>query len=542
MISGLVAALDAFLWTDGAAATGPVRALRAALRWSLFDQDFYLLVHPDVRRSGYGTMRQGGLRHFLAHGRAEGRLWRRTPPGLRRARLRFAWLRVRGDHWSGIRVASELADGRTEAGEVVVVRPFPPALRRVPFSAAEVEPDGGIQVHWAAEARSAGGRRLVWIRRRGGFVAFANAVRDTAAPAVMPDGLIHSPGESPWRLPRALVVSPVTQCNLNCVHCISRSTRKTLSILPDGVWAEIEEAIRAAEIEHLACDYSGDIFHSTARRGPFLDRMVATGAALRIDTHANDLTDDVAETLLASKLFSLNFSLDAMHPDTYRKIRKGAIPHHEVLANIRRFMEKKYRRRPDVTTVLSFVLMRSNIAEFGEAIDFVVETGIDVLQGNHLMVFTDDMVEESLLLDPAAYAARWAEIRALAEARGVTDRIRLPDPVSVAAPRRGHRACNFPYEAAVVLGNGDVLACCTPGSKVGNLAGTSLAEIWNGPAYRAFRARVNTADPPAVCDACPFYRFDNNFRSYVPGLSEPARTAFEARCFAARTTDASRPS
>ena len=39
--------------------------------------------------------------------------------------------------------------------------------------------------------------------------------------------LSYAPALPAAPLPHMLLYSPVTQCNLNCIHCISRDTRKT---------------------------------------------------------------------------------------------------------------------------------------------------------------------------------------------------------------------------------------------------------------------------------------------------------------------------
>jgi hypothetical protein len=40
----------------------------------------------------------------------------------------------------------------------------------------------------------------------------------------------------------------------------------------------------------------------------------------------------------------------------------------------------------------------------------------------------------------------------------------------------------------------------------GSLADNSVAEIWNGPAYSAFRERLSSDTPPDICAACSIYR------------------------------------
>ena len=51
---------------------------------------------------------------------------------------------------------------------------------------------------------------------------------------------------------------------------------------------------------------------------------------------------------------------------------------------------------------------------------------------------------------------------------------------------------------------------------MGNLLEEPMEQIWNGPRYREFRRRVNSADPPDPCANCPIHRHANNRESYLP--------------------------
>jgi sulfatase maturation enzyme AslB (radical SAM superfamily) len=54
---------------------------------------------------------------------------------------------------------------------------------------------------------------------------------------------LFSPPTSPAPVPRAVCLSPITQCNLNCIHCISRHSRKTANQLTDDIWGRIERHV-----------------------------------------------------------------------------------------------------------------------------------------------------------------------------------------------------------------------------------------------------------------------------------------------------------
>lgn len=85
-------------------------------------------------------------------------------------------------------------------------------------------------------------------------------------------------------------------------------------------------------------------------------------------------------------------------------------------------------------------------------------------------------------------------------------------------PNRPLPRCHWPYSSAVIKFDGEVIPCCLwrvgqqyiPGGAtraLGNVFKTPLAEIWNGPGYRALRRRVSRPadgrDGETFCDGCP---------------------------------------
>jgi len=297
--------------------------------------------------------------------------------------------------------------------------------------------------------------------------------------------------------------------------------------MTDGMWAEISDGAATGQISFIRSDYSGDIIFDHIRHGGWLDRLIDLGIDYGIDTHGNDLTDDIAKKLLASRLRDINFSIDSLDPDDYPRIRRGAKPIGEVLDTIRMFMALRNQVRPDLKVTMSFVLMKRNLSAVATALDFAAETGIQ-FHGVHLHAWTPEMAEQSLLPDRTSYAREFVRLSAIADHKGVG--LGLPQPVGDLAPWRNHEPCQIPWQSAAVLGNGDVMACCVPGTKVGSLRDSSLKEIWNGAEMQSFRVRVNSDSPPEPCEKCPMMRRPNNYASYAPSLSGEALADFEARC------------
>jgi radical SAM protein with 4Fe4S-binding SPASM domain len=72
--------------------------------------------------------------------------------------------------------------------------------------------------------------------------------------------------------------------------------------------------------------------------------------------------------------------------------------------------------------------------------------------------------------------------------------------------------CRRPWTVMYFTANGRALPCCiAPFSQrgyenytLGDATQQTLREIWTGPAYRDFRARLLSNEPPSACKNCGF--------------------------------------
>jgi MoaA/NifB/PqqE/SkfB family radical SAM enzyme len=113
--------------------------------------------------------------------------------------------------------------------------------------------------------------------------------------------------------------------------------------------------------------------------------------------------------------------------------------------------------------------------------------------------------EEERLIAAAQIVA--AEVGVTLAASGASDpdtslhRDAVPQPWSV---------CRRPWSLMYFTAHGRALPCCiapfsTRGYEnytLGDATRQDLAEIWNGPAYRAFRESLLSETPPAPCQNC----------------------------------------
>lgn len=323
----------------------------------------------------------------------------------------------------------------------------------------------------------------------------------------------YTPLTADTPVPTHLMWSPVTQCNLNCVHCISRDTRKSVQRLPESIRDQIRSWAAAGHLKELACDYSGDILWADARYGGELDFLIGLDVPFVIDTNGTHLTREASERLSRSKLDHLSISLDAATDETFRRVRKGAPPLADVIENVRATVEARERIGGTHRIAISYVLMRSNIDEFPDFLRLASAVGVEIVYVRHLMAFTPEMEEESLWHERERFNAVRSDWIALAKELGI-NHFFLPEPFGMEEVGE-RRHCSIPWRGAGVLGNGDVLACCVPGLKMGNLHDNTMEEIWNGARYQELRWSVNSPNPPPSCRTCPFVRDINDPDSYL---------------------------
>jgi len=126
------------------------------------------------------------------------------------------------------------------------------------------------------------------------------------------------------------------------------------------------------------------------------------------------------------------------------------------------------------------------------------------------------MLEEIFVWDEVAFAALHEELTNEAARLGVA--LAMQAPVKRWRADDIHAPCEVPWGSAAITADGDVMACCMPGTVIGNLNEQSLEEIWNGSEFAAFRTRVNSPDPPASCRNCGMARVRNNPKAYAPVL------------------------
>jgi MoaA/NifB/PqqE/SkfB family radical SAM enzyme len=326
-------------------------------------------------------------------------------------------------------------------------------------------------------------------------------------------------------LPRSVQIEPVGQCNLRCRMC-------PVQFRPDGK-PGAPAFMQFDTFRSLLDQFEGMAeLHLQGLGEPMLhprffdmvELAVARGIQVSTNTNMTVMTEEQAERCVTSGLHALHVSIDAAHARVYETVRVGArLP--VVLRNLRRVTTARAQLgqdRPQVSLVA--VLMRSTLDELPDLVHLAAASGVSAMSVQQLC---HDFSEDSLpphylpmrafidreMLGEADHEHAQAVFNlalACAEQDGVALRLPRLAPRPHAADVPGRLRCDWPWREAYVAYDGQAMPCCmvaTPDrQQLGNMATDGVAAVWSGTAYQAFRARLSSPDPPAVCAGCAIYR------------------------------------
>jgi radical SAM protein with 4Fe4S-binding SPASM domain len=312
--------------------------------------------------------------------------------------------------------------------------------------------------------------------------------------------------------PREVYVEPTNRCNELCQTCprtfFQREPEADLDL---GRFVRILDQFPG--VERVVLHGVGEPL--LARELPL---MVAEanrrGARVLFNTNALALHRRLAERLIDAGLDELRVSMDAADARTYRAIR-GVDGHAKAMrrtAELCALLRERGAARPRIS--LFFMAMRENLAELPAVIARAGDMGVHAVVLQRLVYFETGMAVEAQsvmggdldeLFDRCAEAAARAGVELIGTGRlGAGESLR---PVDGARPWSG---CTRPWRSTYVTANGNVLPCCIApfatrdydGIVLGNVFERPIAEIWNGPAYDAFRRAHASDDPPEACRGC----------------------------------------
>ena len=241
--------------------------------------------------------------------------------------------------------------------------------------------------------------------------------------------------------------------------------------------------------------------------------MVAYAAARGIEvtttTTLLTISDARIEECVASGLRRIDVAPGASDPSDCDYLRPGS-KLRRALRNVQRMREAKQRHaaeHPEIRIVL--MLLRRDLNELRELVRLAAEHGADALVFQHLwhdVSATRRFVEAESLLKEDPSKLDFAEAQALADDLGIP--LSLPEAHRADAGAARVR-CDRPWRGIYVGASGEALPCArlkTPQRlNLGNMRRDGVVRVWNGHAYREFRERLASSDPPDICRGCAVY-------------------------------------
>jgi MoaA/NifB/PqqE/SkfB family radical SAM enzyme len=318
-------------------------------------------------------------------------------------------------------------------------------------------------------------------------------------------------------LPSELYIEVTNRCNSRCLTCV-----------------------RTFDTQEPAHDLTLDEFRGLVDQAPALQRVVLHGVGepllnrelqamiaylkrrddpphVLFNSNAILLTPANQEVLSEAGLDEFRVSTDAAHRELYASIR-GVDAFDRMVDNVGRFARRIRQSGRGPWLSFWFTAMRENLAELPEMVRLAHRLGVSEVHVQRLVFYGQGLAqgEQSLFR-----AMQDAEDELLQEAEELSDRLGITFGASGAvSPRQSLTApdsrqrpwahCRRPSSLMYITANGNVLPCCfSPFTTreyaqlvLGNAFRVPLVEIWNGAAYREFRAALQSDAPPGSCDRC----------------------------------------
>ena len=308
----------------------------------------------------------------------------------------------------------------------------------------------------------------------------------------------------PGRPFEAFQIEVTSRCNIRCVMCPVTVLAERWPAL-DLSWetfARISHAFEKTKWVYLQ-GWGEPLLHR--RIFDMIAAAKSAGCQVGFTTNATRLTPKAGERLLDLGLDVLAVSIAGASKSTHEAIRVGS-NFEKLTENLRRFLAARRRRGSVLPKVEIFFLMtKSNLAELPGAVEFAGRLGADELVATNLdYVITPELDELRAYAPsppPRAYREAMEEAGTLAQRLGVGFRPYRLEPREMAV-------CDLnPLKILFISADGSVSPCVYTSLtgqveiprffehkaveiapvRFGNVNEQELMEIWENPAYRAFR-------------------------------------------------------
>jgi MoaA/NifB/PqqE/SkfB family radical SAM enzyme len=356
------------------------------------------------------------------------------------------------------------------------------------------------------------------------------------------------------RLPMGAVYEATMRCNLHCEFCY---VGDLLNI--EGEWREemTLDALSRAFPDNPNFQVSltgGEIFMRKDIMSVldlFRDKGYACGY---LTTNGTIISEERADALadLAAAGFLKHISVSIDGPGELHDVARGLKGTFErTCAGLKRLQEAARRKHAPLRVSINTTVAHESLDALDQMVTVAGELGVDAIGLNHLMYSTPEEVAETVRLigapdasviatfvtpDPGLDIARVREKVSALETRCREKNVlfdyrpkvhpQLIENYYTPGARLGGR-CLYPFLHARVSFSGKVYFCPFIRVEVGDLATSSLEEIWNGEKYVEMRRRLVENGIFPVCRRCCKVELSPEpvAEPFGAGVAAPARRA-----------------
>ena len=220
----------------------------------------------------------------------------------------------------------------------------------------------------------------------------------------------------------------------------------------------------------------------------------ARGIAVSTSTSLLTISDARIAECVASGLCRIDVAPGAQHPSDCDYLRRGS-KLRRALRNVQRLAAAR-SVHPELRLVL--VLLRSKLQQLPDLVRLAKAHGADAIVFQHLW---HDVCPARRFVEAESLLKEKLDFGGLDDlARDLGVRLELPHAVR----------CERPWRRLHVGASGEALPCPSANTaqrlNLGNMRRDGVVRVWNNDAYREFRERLASDNPPPLCRSCALYR------------------------------------
>jgi len=351
--------------------------------------------------------------------------------------------------------------------------------------------------------------RAPLFKRRGKADGLGAAVEQMLA-----DKEFYTRGKVP--LPSSAIIETTTRCNLKCIMCARVDGAHPGDDLPYEAFERCMDSL-IPHLSRIDLNGHGETFLNKNFMRIF-EQAKKNGAHAAITTNATLIDEDTADSLVRLGMDEMVISIDAVSPELFEAIRKGARLR-KILENIDRinlYKEKYQSDKPDID--VQMVAMKMNIHELPALVRLAKER-VRARSVSVIPLKEYPPVEgQSLHRFPELAREYIPEARRIAEEIGITLTVspvleallvdeqvveeQAPEVTPEPHATKTYMNCDDAWKFAFVDCAGRVRPCCGTDRVMGDLGKDTFPHIWYGDEYVRFRTQLLSGEPPPECQRC----------------------------------------